>query len=447
MKYAMRLFGVVLAMMMATPLTAQGLKVSGFAGKDQELYFVPSQSHPSKTIFLGSDDPATRDKDCQFWWKILESPNDSENDYQWISQDVYNPQFRAFVGGDYVVQATRVSKYGYQTETVCVTLASEVKLVKATTKIDCWSNGDAVHPSNFEFETSPPNYDYLVEVRDDDQIIGASGNWFGDEEIHFKIRTPETDEYTDCEETAEIYVSTGDWYDLSFGVPKKGGFSKYVEDLETGIKKLKEAKSVLTNAANKGKKFQSLISLVEKANPAVTRYVEVKPRTQVNFHNFCINMSCCQADDGTIAPLAFIKTQLELDIGVDITGRFPLYPPIPNIGLQLVLKLTPGVKANGVLMLTYPSKLECVEASLQFTAGGEFSIGADVVLLDPDILRVGVAAYGGIKGSTKLSFLPRIDFAFQGITVNAGIKADATVVGFNHEFFNVSFGQWTLVDK
>lgn len=428
----MKMIGVVMAILAVTPLMAQDLKMNGFAGKDDEVLFTPSPEHPSKEILLGSDDPATTNANCVFSWRVVEGPDG----YTIMEPKSNRPTLKVTLGGDYYVEATRVSQYGYQTESVCITVKSDVTLVSATPKKDCWENGDKVEADNFTFVTSPPGYDYLVEVDDRDKLIGRYGNAYGDEEIRFKIKDPNYDVYTDCDVTAEIFVSMGDLFDLSIS---NEGLGKLPKNIPTLIK----LKDVIMNAPSKIDRFIGVMDMVREFTPPSA---PITPKFSKEFKVNCgVNMACCEMGD-KVVPVGFLHMGGTFDLSVGIDIRQPLFPPIPGFGVDLVGSISAGVSASGSWQITTPEYSSCNKISIDFKANGGVEIGAEASAVDPDILSVKAVFYGQVEGSSKIEVFPKPSFKFGGINLSAGVKASGTVLGFNKELFNLSFGTLPLME-
>lgn len=336
----LKLFWLVTALLVVGPLAGQDLKMNGFAGEDQCVYFVYSSENPYKEVTLGSNDPGTTDANCVFSWKVISSPEGAH--YEFVDGHSNRPKLRIFTGGDYIVEATRVSKYGYQTETVCVTTKNEVILVSAISNKDCWENGDDVNPSHFELITDPPGFDYLVEVHPEDRIIGGVTNWYGDEEVRFRIRKPDDDTYQDCDVTANIFVSYGTLIDLSTNVTGLDG-----PKLPSNLKTMKTLYQSIQNSQKLVNKFDGLFDLIMSCTDPNSSPIHPIKKADFNM-DMAINMSCCEMDDGQIHSNAYFQMGGSLDLFAGVELRVPIFPPNPKFGLFLIGSAGFGVKADGV---------------------------------------------------------------------------------------------------
>lgn len=209
MKFNMKrmLLGVVMAAMAFTPLAAQNLEMSGFAGKDQQIFFPPDEQGSTKSVRLG---PERANPDCVFEWKVVESPQP----YGFSLDNIHSqqPMFTfSDAPGDYIIEATRVSKYGYQREYVVITVYSEITLISAKARNDCFKAGDALRTEFFEFVTQPEGYDEYVFLHPDNEEVKpiSGGNPFERQEIKFQIHNDDGT-VVDCATKGKINVIADD---------------------------------------------------------------------------------------------------------------------------------------------------------------------------------------------------------------------------------------------
>lgn len=197
-------FWLMAALLAAGSLTGQDLPMNGFAGKDQQVLFPPNNHTGIQTVTLGAD--VVSSNDCVFNWRVVSSPEPPT--YSFNDAHSQRPVFSfGNVPGEYVIEATRVSKYGYQREYVCITVYSDIVLISGKAKYNCFRPGDALHEEDFEFVTRPEGYNDRVRIHPDYAIVKEIDHGYlcDNQEVVFQIEYDDGS-IVDCSNKGKINV-------------------------------------------------------------------------------------------------------------------------------------------------------------------------------------------------------------------------------------------------
>lgn len=421
----LKFFWLVTALLSVGSLAGQDLKMNGFAGEDMSVLFLPNPENPYKEITLGSTDPGMTDGYCSFSWKVVKDP--CTPCCELLYRQSKRPTLKVWNTGEYVLEATRVSKYGYQTETVCVTVVSEIRLVKATSNKDCWENGDPVNASDFDFVTDPPGLESYVQVHEDDRIIGRFWNWYGEEEVRFKIMNPVDETYQDCDVTAVIYVSRGTFVDFSTTIIGTG------TNLPKNLATMKKFATTIKQAKKLTDKFKGAVNL---AKSFLHPDFPITPDNKAEFNmDVAVYESCCESD-GVTQKNAYCKLGGNLDFFGGVKVRAPLFPSHPKFGLFITGGFGVGFAVNGEFQLS----TICFDPSLSFQPYFRVNVGAQISVMDPDIFSVNANLFVDGVGRGLFIVHPNVGVRMDEVYITAYIKGKLTFVGFNAEFLNINLG-------
>lgn len=426
-KYLKYLF-VLIAGLAVLPASAQHEIIKeGFAGEDHSILFSKDDPATSKTIELGS---WSYQPDCVFYWHVISSPDDAV--YSFDYDNAQRPNFTYNKAeGDYVIECTRVSKYGYQREYLQLSILSEIELEDVKTLKACYSINDEVKLEDFRFTTRPEGYEHLIQIEDDDKIVGRNQNAFGDEEVHF-YTILEDGEKQKFETTGQIYVSTGDWLDLSIT-------NENLKNLPSNYAVLKQYYEMIKNSDKKFEKVKNIANFLKCAVPPQTP-LTTDHKIDINRGIMRINMSCCNDK-----PTAYFKWTGGVDAWAALQLNVPLWPGIPKTGLSLVGELKAGVKADINVMIATREFLDCFRLNIPIDAYGRVAIGLQVGFLDPDLVSLTGVVYGEVHGGGYFNVIP-LGIDFSGIYITGGIQVTGCLLGFNHQFVDLSFGRYYFMD-
>lgn len=435
---------VVLALAASAPAQAQTLKMSGFAGEDKRVTFAPDQDYI--TVKLGTDDP---NPDCEFFWEVIDEPENA--DYFLSGQNSSQPEFIfGKIDGQFLIEATRVSYYGYQREYVWVSASSNIHIATIKNIKNCYSTGETVSIADFEITTNPPGYESCIHVHPDDKEIGDLA--FGTEEIRFQVRNLDGS-VEDDDMTADITVvpewasaSTGDTL-LDLSNPVKDFKERYIESYVNSVKEKKEAfnklRSYVRIIRGCDKKLEGLKTLQKALNRMTPPGAPFKTKDtiEIDFSNLGLNMECCE-DDAAL----FVSWNGGINFYAGFEMNVQLWPPIPKLGLSLVGGAGAGVKASVEAKVSFPKYQSCYSLHLPFEIYGDCSLGLRLSAFDPDLLSFTGMVTVEVHGESDFTIIPQVDMVFNGLYATMGVNVSATFIGFNKEIYSHEWPKFYFID-
>lgn len=427
---------LILPVLPITRLSAQDLKMSGFTLGDTTVYFNPSEEPHYIDINVGSRDPSTRVGYCTFYWEVVETPTNPNADCFFNDVSSPTPILRCFTCGTYVVQATRVSKYGYQTEAFCIDMTSEITLISARDKVGCWESGDPIKPSDFDLVTSPVGFERLVRVVEDK--VGVT--WFGNCTVHFQVENPQDGSLEDSDVTENIWVSygadaTGIMDDVHLVSECIAWFSVERPELAKNFKKFVH----FTDEVKEIKKYASKFDKVKDVVKKIGKGTSIQPiTTEEASISVSLGTQCCDLaySNTQKTPVLFANVDGDIELGMGFKAYIPLYPPVPKLGINLTVGAYLGIESHTGFTLT--SQEGCGSIYIDFALVGEGNIGVALVIADPDILALGAEGYVGFKGLARLQDDPPY-MELKGFKMTGGMRVYGTFCGLNKEFVDISF--------
>lgn len=429
---------VVLALAASAPAQAQTLKMSGFAGEDKEVAFV---NEDWTIVSLGTDDP---NPDCEFFWQVLDAPEGAI--YNIIDANTSQPRLALKkTNGRVLVEATRVSKYGYQREYVWVTVTSKIHIVSIENNKYCYTADETVEIGDFEIETSPKGFSNRVDVYEGDKEFDF---WdFGAEDVRFHVKHLDDTEEED-EMTAEVFL-VPDW-------AKLGGDLDALKDTINKakvIEKIQDKKKELTGPFRKLGGYVLLIKRADKKLEQLKRLLyylrnvsppgaPIEPVDTISKEfEISLDLECCNDK-----PVIFANFNGSIDFYAGVEINMPLYPPYPKLGLQLVGEAGAGAKVAAELKASLPEYSDCFVGSIPFDVYGKCALGLKLMAFSDDILSAKASIWAEIHGESEATIVPELDFQFKGVYSQAGIKVEATFIGFNKEFVDEKFPKIYLIE-
>ena len=416
------MLGVVIAVMAFTPLVAQDLKMNGFAGEDKVVLFPEDDPFPTKFERVGTNDP---NPDCVFHWSVISHPEGAS--YSFNNANVQQPLFTFNKAtGIYVLEVTRVSKFGYQREYVSLEVKSEIELLVAISRKDCWSPGDPVRAEDFELTTNPPGYDDRVVVHPDDTRIKEDEWWYKD--IRFRIHNPGDVEDKDCDVKGQIFIANLSIDDIFKKFDEASELWNSIKGARENYQKIKTYCRVIKGCKKKLEGFATIQKALNKITPPGSPYRPIDT-TEINTVDMDINMQCCNNE--TVIFLAW-------DGGVTFYRGFeidvPLWPGIPKMGFQLVGGLGAGVKTSVNYQISLPKYYECFRVHIPCEVYGVCSLGLKLMALADELLKVSATLSFGIHGESDIVFVPKIDWVFNGVYLDFDITVETVLIGFNKKW-------------
>lgn len=425
MKFNMKrmLLGVVMAAMAFTPLAAQNLEMNGFAGEDQTVLFPPDDPAEEKYIRLGTNDVQ---QNCVFHWEVISHPEDAV--FSFSDANVQQPQFTFNKAvGDYMIEVTRVSSYGYQREYVLLEIKAEVELLLATSKKECWSPGDAVTEADFELVTNPRGYEDRIVVHPDDAVIGDDEWWYKD--IRFRIHDPEGIMDQDCDETAQIFIANISRNEIFDKLEEAKELWNTMKDAKESFEKLKFYCKIIKRAKNKLDCLKGLQRVLNKISPPGAPFNDTIGFS-IDTLEMDIKMQCC--NDATAIFLNW-NGGFNFYAGVkDI--NYPLWPGIPKLGLMLTGYFGAGAGVEVDYSIALPKYYECFEYHIPLNVFLEVGIGLKLMAFDDDLLKVEATFGAALHGDADLVVVPKPEYVFNGMYMDFSVDVEATFIGFNKQW-------------
>lgn len=395
-------------------VTVMGQK-TGFAGDDDCVFLGDKDS---ESINLGKD-PESDVMDPKgiaqlyFKWEIVDNPGG----YGSLSEtDTPKTVLTVTHNGSYVCKCSRISKYGYQTETVTITVYDEVNFSSITMAdhIQCFPVGATLNESDFTIVTNPPGFEDRVELMPDYKVAKRSP-WFSvgvesKETVRFHYRQFDGSYYVPNHNECEIIVVDDSKSFASMEVPIG----------KTLIDRMKTAKDYITKVKNTMENDKWLDGLKGQSPLFWNLDFNVTPYW---------SEECC---DNKTKDVTVIDFSLALEGGVH--WYFPL-PVFPNFGFDLTIGVegsagVTGKRFNGCK----PS------GDINYSVGGSLVAKAMLTAVPGSDL---LSASGGLKGYIKYSgTIPS-----SGGSVTAGISGVVDVVALVTIFsgeINIVEGTWPL---
>lgn len=422
---------VLLAGLVVFPVSAQDVIMNGFAGKEIGVLYTREDPDPSKSRILGTKDPSP---DCAFFWHIISAPDGAVYTLSNQNEQQATLTFNK-AEGQYIVEVTRVSKFGYQREYAVLNVHSEVELIDVKTLKGCYQKEEEVLLSDFEFTTAPEGYENEIKIVEDDRKVGI--NDFGDEDIHFYIDLEDGDKKV-FHQTGQIYVSSGDWFDFSVDAKKLRKYPK-------NFTKVKEfCDFIRFFQAFGGTKFESFKDALDMFEDITEKFPKPKFDWDANI-GIALHMDCCDqnpsgSDDvSLITPQAYGKLTGSVDGYLKVTGlNVSIWPPIPNIGFYLVGDFKIGLKSNLDILI---GALPCYKLSVPIDVYSEVNVGVRAQILDPDILSATGKVYIEVHGEGEL-VLEAPYLEFNDCYLTGGLQLEAKTFGLTNELANWKFGKY-----
>lgn len=358
----------VLAFMLATPwaVAQKDIPPYGFAGED--FCKVNPDPNVDVVVHLGLDEVYSNDESF-YEWRLLEAP--AESKHQPNSDNVFYDKHQHYatawldVEGDYVFSLQRMSKYGYQTENVTVSVRTRPEIVSVEALKKCYNTDDQVTRSQFKIETDPPDMEELVEIANPDEVMTKVTSVFRGSKsqipVHFVIKKDAVDPNpVDSDKSCMITVSN-----QNTAFTMSVGFITLVDN----IRKLQEA----------GRAAKKYVELLDNGklpwDPIFDGGVDVK-----------VYEKCCQDEE---AAFLYLDAYLKFGVGLDLPIRIipgvyaPIYAQIVGIvslpGLEATMRQDGDflarcgdIKVAGVLI---------VEGGAGIGIGDPAALGFDINLV------------------------------------------------------------------
>lgn len=210
-KTSLKAFGVLLlALLCAGKVEAQDIQPYGFAGENQALYL----TSPSGILVSLGDNSSPGSIYCTYRWDVIEQPEGSSFDFPLDKRFLSNPRVILEKAGRYIFQLARASKYGIQRELVTVDLCTNVTLVSAVAKNNCYHPGELVRIEDFDIKTYPEGFEDRVSIHPDDGVVKPldPNDLIGIEQhtVRFKM-ADEDGSLVDCNVVEKINVLESDY--------------------------------------------------------------------------------------------------------------------------------------------------------------------------------------------------------------------------------------------
>lgn len=430
----LKLFWAVMAMLAITPLVAQNPMMSGFAGDDKELLFPFGGENPEESILIGTTDPHS--EHCVFHWRVVSTPPGGTGRFSDSGRE--NPVFYVNSrAGEYLLEVTRVSSYGYQVEYMTVTVKNNIDLLCVTSKKECWNPGDPILEENFDFITSPPGFGKYVHINPETQEIGDDEKLF--KKVKFKIWEP-GQEPRDSDITEIIFIGGFSTKDLFEEYDSAMELLEAVDNLEDNYKKLKLYMDMIKGSNKKLFALKNVQQMVNMLTPP-TSPVTFDHKMEMDTMDMDIKVDCCNDETAV-----FLEWNGGITFEAGVTLDIPIWPGVPKVGLMLVGEAAVGAKVECHTQIALPKYYECYELKIPVEIYGRFGIGLKVMALDEDLLSVKAVLSMTIHGSSEYLLSPKREMKFNGVYADGDFTVEGSFIGFSTELYKFEFPKYYLID-
>lgn len=476
----------------------------GFAGEDTKVYFKLEENQTTISVNVGKYD--SRDN-VFYTWEVVSQPDGSMLHFS----DVFisNPVVEIDSPGEYILKCTQISNYGYQSECVVIGATLDIVLLEAKKKMKyCFTDGEIIKTSDYDFVTDPPGYDELIEIYPGDEVVeGTFDEWPID--IHqVRFRAPNAfGDYSECEPKDECVVLRPTEY-ISYSEikkkMKKDSDGKYKADLsveiQTNVHDLLNTIGALgrldcvplpefvipaylpnptvTIDGNQMANFVpmaiSAIGMFSKISTAAMtmgltylltkKYIQGAPYKGVNFYfdsdkatyDTGLTISCC---DNKPNPLILHKGYYAFSVGVNL-----------DVPTQLSFGHSGGIYVRG--RLAFRNQLEptfdepvgnlCGVNKIPVKTGLEVGLGAVALLMHPNVLSVDLMFSSTFMLNAYLNFNLMLnedlwdcwEFAEDwyevdksaGFNISLWLSSRATLMGFKKELLKYRILEYNTVN-
>lgn len=476
----------------------------GFAGEDIKVYFKLEENQTTISVNVGKSD--SRDN-VFYTWEVVSQPDGSILNFS----DVFisNPVVEIDSPGEYILKCTQISNYGYQSECVVIGATLDIILLEAKKKMKyCFTDGEIIKTSDYDFVTDPPGYDELIEIYPGDEVVkGTFDEWPID--IHqVRFRAPNAfGDYSECEPKDECVVLRPTEF-ISYSEikkkMKKDSDGKYKTDLSVEIQT--NVHDLLNTIGALGRldcvPLPEFVIPAWVPNPTVTingehittfvplatssigmynkismnanllvinylllnKYIKGEAYKGINFYfdsdiaqyDKGLTISCC---DNKPNPLVVLKNYYAFSIGVDLD--FPTKLSFGHSG---------GVYVRG--RMAFRNQLEptfdepignlCAVNKIPIKTGLEFGVGAVALLMHPNVLSVDLMFSATFMLNAYLNFNLMLnedlcdcwEFAEDwyeidktaGFNISLWLSSRATLMGFKKELLKYRILEYNTVD-
>lgn len=358
-------------------VTVMGQK-TGFAGQDQTVML---DGNDRKDVYLGVEEGDAACKDCEnfYHWRIVEHPEDDPGEIDYIT--IAKPKLTVRSNGLYVCECTRISIYGYQTETVYVEVCDELDIERAemAEDIECFPLDGTVDINDLKIVTIPEGYQERVELAPGSTVAKVSNLFPGvrnNEKVYFRAKHSDGSYFEPEHNVGSILVIDNSRTIFSGEVPAGVTLISRLKDFDDLIK-----------GVNRGMTNNEWLSELKKAKKGFWSL-------DMNFVP-AMSIDCCNHEKKHV-----FVCDVSLAFEAGLHQLFPL-PPFPNIGIDVGIA---GEGSLNVLGLRLGEGI-CSESSAPATFSLSGTVFGKLVLsLVPgsDVVSVSGGLAGNVTGTIDL---------------------------------------------
>lgn len=403
-------------------LTAQDIKINGFAGEDKQIAFLECETVKTKCVQLGTTDPG---RDCVFNWRVISKPIDGE--FSFDDAHMQRPTFTFNkTPGEYEIEVTRVSIYGYQREYVIVEVKNHIELVDVYSKKRCWQPGDEVELNDFELTIRPPGFENCFRVHPDDAKIAEDEYLY--KKIRFQVREPGEPEYTDCEVNTEIFVTNYSVKDIVEKVEAIMNFKDELKERKQDLDKLKSYCKIIKGCTNKLDGLKTLQKAINRMTPPAAP-ITTTSDLRMDTVNMDLKLLCCNDE-----PAFFLEWSGGIYYYTGIEVNCQIFPAVPKLGLQLIGEMGAGIDLEAKCQIALPKYYKCYQFHIPVDVYGKCALGVQLMAFDEDLLSAKATISAEVHGGLDFTIEPELAVDFINTYVKVEFTVYASFIGFNRTF-------------